>query len=193
MGTAAPLAQVAVWTTTGCQQFPHARTTWLWLAVARTVEPTGPRQSGHGGWPSAVETAGRRSEDGHCESCPGSLTRSTPTFPSKARSSRAGIRYIELRSVWNVNVLDFTDEQVADVRRVLAEHGIRLSSIGSPLGKITIEDDFDAHLARADRAAHVARQAALSSMRPPSETDGHHRVSRMGLVRRLNSRTALAA
>jgi sugar phosphate isomerase/epimerase len=76
-----------------------------------------------------------------------------------------GIRYIELRSAWNVNVLDLTGEQVAEVERVLAEHGIRVSSIGSPLGKINIEDDFDAHLARADRAVQVARRLAAPFIR----------------------------
>ena len=76
-----------------------------------------------------------------------------------------GIRYIELRSAWNVNVLDLTGEQVAEVERILAEHGIRVSSIGSPLGKINIEDDFDAHLARADRAVQVARQLAAPFIR----------------------------
>jgi sugar phosphate isomerase/epimerase len=69
-----------------------------------------------------------------------------------------GIRYLELRSAWEVNVVDLTDEQVFEVRRILAEHGIQVSSIGSPIGKINISDDFDAHLRRMDRAVWVAQQ-----------------------------------
>jgi sugar phosphate isomerase/epimerase len=69
-----------------------------------------------------------------------------------------GIRYLELRSAWDCNVLDLTDEQVADVKRILGEHGIQVSSIGSPIGKINIEGEFDAHLVRMDRAVELARE-----------------------------------
>jgi sugar phosphate isomerase/epimerase len=68
-----------------------------------------------------------------------------------------GIRYVELRSAWDVNVLDLTDDQVTEVKRVLDAHGIRVSSIGSPLGKVNIADDLDAHLRRTDRAVEVAQ------------------------------------
>ena len=76
-----------------------------------------------------------------------------------------GIRFIELRSAWDVNVLDLSDEQVAQVERVLAEHGIAVSSIGSPIGKINITDDFEAHLVRMDRAIWVARRLGAPFIR----------------------------
>ncbi len=63
-----------------------------------------------------------------------------------------GITHVEFRSAWDTNVLDLTDEQVEEAAATLAAHGLSVSSIGSPLGKINIEDDFDAHLVRADRA-----------------------------------------
>lgn len=69
-----------------------------------------------------------------------------------------GIRFIEFRSAWGVNVLDLDDEQVARARDILWAHGIQASSIGSPIGKVNITDDFDAHLARMDRAVWVAQQ-----------------------------------
>src|SRR3954451_3611244 len=59
-------------------------------------------------------------------------------------------------SAWDVNVLDLTDQQVDEARRILAERGLQVSSIGSPIGKVNIEDDFDAHLERMDRAIRVA-------------------------------------
>ena len=67
-----------------------------------------------------------------------------------------GISYLEFRSAWDVNVLDLTDEQLDEADKVLAAHGLSVSSIGSPIGKINIEDDFDAHLIRFDRAVAVA-------------------------------------
>ena len=69
-----------------------------------------------------------------------------------------GITHVEFRSAWDINVLDLTDEQVDEVAALLAAHGLSVSSIGSPLGKINIEDDFDAHLVRADRALAVAER-----------------------------------
>src|ERR1039457_404079 len=38
----------------------------------------------------------------------------------------------------------------------LAARGIRTSSVGSPIGKIAITEDFEPHLARFSRALHVA-------------------------------------
>ena len=68
-----------------------------------------------------------------------------------------GITHVEFRSAWDTNVLDLTDEQIDEVAAILAAHDLSVSSIGSPIGKINIEDDFDAHLVRADRALAVAR------------------------------------
>ena len=79
--------------------------------------------------------------------------------------AQLGIRFLELRSAWDVNVLDLSDEQVAQVERVLAEHGIAVSSIGSPIGKINITDDFEAHLVRMDRAIWVARRLGAPFIR----------------------------
>jgi sugar phosphate isomerase/epimerase len=67
------------------------------------------------------------------------------------------IRFVELRSVWNKNVLDLTDEEVQKVGATMSERGIGVSSIGSPIGKVPIAEDFAPHLERFRRALHVAR------------------------------------
>lgn len=67
-----------------------------------------------------------------------------------------GINYVELRSAWDINVLDLDDDQLDRVAKTLAAHGLQTSSVGSPIGKIGIHDDFDAHLRRLDRALRVA-------------------------------------
>ena len=44
------------------------------------------------------------------------------------------------------------------VQQTLAEYGLQVSSIGSPIGKIKITDDFAPHLDRMRHAAEVAKQ-----------------------------------
>lgn len=69
-----------------------------------------------------------------------------------------GIKHIEFRSAWGSNILDLDDDQLDKAAAVLGKHGIRFSSVGSPIGKIGIHDDFDAHLTRFGRALEVAQR-----------------------------------
>ncbi len=66
------------------------------------------------------------------------------------------ISYMELRSVWNTNVLDLTDGELDRVKSAVAERGISISSIGSPIGKVPVTDPFGPHLERFRRALHAA-------------------------------------
>jgi 3-dehydroshikimate dehydratase len=68
-----------------------------------------------------------------------------------------GIHALELRSVEGVNVLDLTDAQVADIAAALTAHGISVSAIGSPLGKVPIDGEFHAQVHRLERALTLAR------------------------------------
>jgi 3-dehydroshikimate dehydratase len=70
---------------------------------------------------------------------------------------QCGIRHIELRSILKTNVLDLTDLQISELKSLLEKHGFRLSAIGSPIGKIKIDEPFGPHLERFKRAIHLAR------------------------------------
>src|SRR5215210_3826785 len=67
------------------------------------------------------------------------------------------MHHMELRSVWNRNVLDLTDGELEKVKSTASERGIEISSIGSPIGKIPITEAFEPHLERFRRALHAAR------------------------------------
>ena len=71
--------------------------------------------------------------------------------------SGLGLKYIEIRSAWGTNILDLDGDQLVEIQRLLAEHGLQVSSIGSPIGKIKITDDFGPHLERMRHATDVAR------------------------------------
>ena len=53
-----------------------------------------------------------------------------------------GLSHIELRAADGVNCLDFSPEKGKEVKNKLAGAGVSVSSIGSPIGKIGIEEDF---------------------------------------------------
>ncbi|HET9223657.1 MAG TPA: sugar phosphate isomerase/epimerase family protein [Roseiflexaceae bacterium] len=66
------------------------------------------------------------------------------------------IRHLEFRGVWKKNVLDLSDAEIETIKAALARGGVAVSSIGSPIGKIPIGEDFAPHLARFQRAIQVA-------------------------------------
>ena len=55
------------------------------------------------------------------------------------------------------NVLTLSDDEIETVRQSLTERGIKVSAIGSPIGKIDIEDPFEPHLDDFRRAIQIAR------------------------------------
>jgi sugar phosphate isomerase/epimerase len=68
-----------------------------------------------------------------------------------------GLTYAEVRSAWDVNILDLDPGQLHTMKETLTAHGLQVSSIGSPIGKIFIDEPFPAHLDRMRHAAEVAR------------------------------------
>src|SRR5438270_8513494 len=88
--------------------------------------------------------------------------------------TQCGVRHIELLSIHKTNVLDLTDLQVREFKALLDRHGFRLSAIGSPLGKVKIDQPFEPHLARLHRAIELCKlfdtaQIRVFSYYPPGE------------------------
>ena len=66
------------------------------------------------------------------------------------------IQHLELRGVWGKNVLALSDQEVHTLKTELDSRGVKVSAIGSPIGKIKIDDPFEAHLADFRRAIALA-------------------------------------
>lgn len=79
--------------------------------------------------------------------------------------AQLGMKYLEFRSAWGTNILDLDDDQLARADEILQRYDIRVSSIGSPLGKIFIDEDFEAHLVRTRRAVEVANRLGARFIR----------------------------
>ena len=76
-----------------------------------------------------------------------------------------GMSHLELRGAWDTNVADLDDAQVERVAQVLGAAGIAVSSIGSPIGKVAVTEDLDAHVARFRRVAQVAHRLSAPYVR----------------------------
>ena len=68
-----------------------------------------------------------------------------------------GIHYIEPRNIDGKSIIDFTDEELVAIREKLAAAGIKVGSVGSPIGKYPITDDFDSYLPKVKRTIEIAK------------------------------------
>jgi len=71
-------------------------------------------------------------------------------------ASDLGLRYVEVRSAWGTNILDLDSDQLSKVQETLATYELKVSSIDSPFGKISIDDEFPPHRDRMKHAVEVA-------------------------------------
>ena len=75
------------------------------------------------------------------------------------------MEYLELRGVDGINVADFTDEKMAEIMRELKKNRIKVSSIGSPVGKYSITEDFNVQLEKFRRIIEIAKIAETNYIR----------------------------
>jgi sugar phosphate isomerase/epimerase len=78
---------------------------------------------------------------------------------------KSGVRHVELRSIHKTNVLDLSDKQVKEFKTLLDRNGMRLSAIGSPIGKISIDQPFEPHLNRFERALELSKVFGTPNIR----------------------------
>jgi sugar phosphate isomerase/epimerase len=107
------------------------------------------------------------------------------------------VRHVELRSAWKTNVLDWSDEQVQAMKRLLHERKIGVSAIGSPIGKIKISDPWEPHLKRFERAIELAKHFETPNIRIfsyyPADDGRPWADHRSELLRRIQIKTELTA
>ncbi len=69
---------------------------------------------------------------------------------------KLGISHIEIRHVNKKNISALTKTEVLEVKELLDRYSIKVSAIGSPLGKIKLDGDIDEHLETAKRVFDYA-------------------------------------
>ncbi len=78
---------------------------------------------------------------------------------------RNNYQFLEIRNVDGKGVAQLTLEEAAEIRKVLSDNGLGVCSIGSPIGKIQIDDDFDAHMELFKHTLEIANLFGARYMR----------------------------
>jgi sugar phosphate isomerase/epimerase len=67
-----------------------------------------------------------------------------------------GASHIEVRSAWGTNIVDLSEEQLAELASVLDEAGLKVSAIASPIGKVDVALPVEHEVERLGRALRAA-------------------------------------
>lgn len=71
---------------------------------------------------------------------------------------KLGISHVEMRGADGNNLIYHSDAKVKEIKDRLADAGMKLSALGSPLGKIGIDDPFEKHFEEFKRAIEIAHE-----------------------------------
>jgi sugar phosphate isomerase/epimerase len=67
------------------------------------------------------------------------------------------VGYIEPRFVNKKNLMDLNQRELAEARKLIREHGLKVSAIGSPIGKVKLDQPFKPHLDKFKHAVELAQ------------------------------------
>lgn len=76
-----------------------------------------------------------------------------------------GAGFIEVRSAWGVNIVDLDSDRLEQLRRLLADRGMGVSAIASPVGKVDVSLPIEHELERLGRAIAAAHHLGAPFIR----------------------------
>ena len=101
----------------------------------------------------------------------------SPNLDEQIRTCKEnGVTHFELRGVNNKNVMDFDAGLREEIRTKLADNGLGVISIGSPIGKVKVTDPWQPHFDRFKHAVELAEYFEAPFIRifsyyPPEKGD----------------------
>lgn len=66
------------------------------------------------------------------------------------------VGYIEPRFINKKNIMDLTDDELTEAKKMIQDHGLKVSAIGSPIGKVKLDEPFEPHLDKFKHAVELA-------------------------------------
>jgi len=115
---------------------------------------------------------------------------------------RTGCQYLEIRGLDNGNFTTLTDAEAKDIRKALEDNGLKIWSLGSPIGKIAVDGDWEAHVEKYKRVLELAgildtqRIRLFSFFMPKGEDPVKYKnvvIDRMGVFAELAKKTGVIA
>ena len=108
--------------------------------------------------------------------------------------NRLGVKYFEPRGLDGKSVASITPDEAVKLKEAMDKYGIKASSIGSPIGKINITDDFEEHLSKLENVIKVAKILDTKYIRVFSffMEDGTYEENRPEVMRRMKAMVKLA-
>ncbi|NIP69654.1 MAG: TIM barrel protein, partial [Planctomycetales bacterium] len=67
------------------------------------------------------------------------------------------IGYIEPRFINGKNIMDLNQAELAEARKRIQDNGLKVSAIGSPIGKVRLDQPFEPHLDKFKHAVELAQ------------------------------------
>jgi len=68
------------------------------------------------------------------------------------------VGYIEPRFISKANIMDLAKDELNEAKKMIQDHGLKVSAIGSPIGKVRLDEPFEPHL---DKFKHAVELALL--------------------------------
>ena len=109
--------------------------------------------------------------------------------------NKLNIEYFEPRGIDGKNISDLTIDEALLLKQKMDKYGIKVSSIGSPIGKIFITDEFEPHLNKLNHTIQIAKILGTKYIRvfsffiPKGEDASNYRDE---VIKRLKAMTSLA-
>lgn len=102
--------------------------------------------------------------------------------------NKLGISYFEPRGINGKNIGDLNEKEAHELKNIMDEYNIKVSSIGSPIGKININEDVQPHIDMLHRVISTAkilgtRYIRIFSFFIPQNDD--YSIYRNEVIRRL--------
>lgn len=79
--------------------------------------------------------------------------------------NKLGISYFEPRGIDGKNISELSDKEVAKLKEKMAQYGIQVSSVGSPIGKVKLGESFDKHFAQFQRVVEIIEKLEAKYIR----------------------------
>jgi sugar phosphate isomerase/epimerase len=67
------------------------------------------------------------------------------------------VGYIEPRFINRKNIMDLNADELKEARKLIKDHGLKVSAIGSPIGKVKLDQHFKPHLDKFKHAVELAQ------------------------------------